>query len=275
MQDIFLFSKDEIRQIEKNGWAAPTSNRQKVEYMIVCAQICFGYFHYYFDTTIFRPDVAATLGVPRVMMKESRANEIMRQLYTGLRSIYEMRSPLLSNEHMDIMLAALKALNKAATVPIVSFVEDIHSPAKDMVEGGGDGGNNGEKKEEAGESKEGDNAGKGNDSSDKKMVEEKEYFKDVPLTKLVQMFTEDEEVIKTADDEFQSFISRINDVPARLENLMEVDVRFEPLLTRLINHIRSSIRIVVHGTEYTKFMDDNATKTSIWIIKVYQALKSI
>jgi len=255
MQDVFSFAKDDIRQIEKDGWAAPTSNRQKVEYLVVCAQICFGYFHYYYDSTIFRPDVAATLGVPRVVLKESRANEIMKNLYTGLRAVYEMRSPLLANEHLDIMLDALRALNKSATIPIVSIVEDLHSPTKE--EGAEVAGGEVGKVEGAGSKEEG-----------AEKAAQTEYFKDVPTSKLVTMFAEDAEVIKTADDEFQSFISRLDEIPSRLDNLLDTDVRFEPLLTRLINHIRSSIHVVVHGTEYTKFVDDNATKTSIWIIKV-------
>lgn len=51
--DVFVFARDEIRQIERNGWENPSSNRQRLEYMITCAMIIGGFFDRYYDPGIF------------------------------------------------------------------------------------------------------------------------------------------------------------------------------------------------------------------------------
>ena len=126
MDDVFVFARDELRQIEKNGWEGATSHRQKIEYTIICAQIIRGFFRDYYDLTIFRSDVGSSGGVERVQMREGRANEIMRSLYQNIRNIYAMRSPLLAPEHHVAMYEALVSLNNAASAPIVATVEILH-----------------------------------------------------------------------------------------------------------------------------------------------------
>jgi hypothetical protein len=48
--DVFVFARDEIRQIEKNGWEHANSHRQKIEYMVTCAMIIGGFFDRYYDS---------------------------------------------------------------------------------------------------------------------------------------------------------------------------------------------------------------------------------
>jgi hypothetical protein len=65
--DVFAFAKDDLRQIEKNGWESVNSNRQKVEYMLVCCEILQGYFSIYYDHTIFKSEIGqVAIGVERM-----------------------------------------------------------------------------------------------------------------------------------------------------------------------------------------------------------------
>ena len=124
--DVFTFAKDDLRQIEKNGWAAATSSRQKVEYMLVCAMIVHGYFDLYFDTAVFRPEVGQASAVERVHIREKKAYEMMNGMFFKMRSIYEMQSPLLAKEHQELLFKALVALNEANPNKIVIAVENVH-----------------------------------------------------------------------------------------------------------------------------------------------------
>jgi hypothetical protein len=126
-QDIFTFSQDELRQVEKNGLSSPTTHRQKLEYMIVCAKIVYGYFEFYFDRTIYRADMSSSaIGVARMQLKESQCNEIIRNIFSGIKGVYDMQSPILDSDHQDILYKALLALNVSASEPIVAYVEKLH-----------------------------------------------------------------------------------------------------------------------------------------------------
>jgi len=103
-QDVFMFAKDELRQVEKNGLIAPTTHRQRLEYMIVCAKIVYGYFEFYFDSSVYRSDMGlSTIGVDRMQLKESQCNEIIRTIFSGMKGIYDMQSPILDSDHQDIL----------------------------------------------------------------------------------------------------------------------------------------------------------------------------
>jgi hypothetical protein len=133
--DIFVFAKDELRQIEKNGWSASTSHRQKIEYMIVCVMIIRGYFSFYYDSTIFKPDVGTGAnGIERVTMKESVGLALMKLIFERIKILYEMRSPLLSKEQQAHFYHALVALNDCVVVKFVAKVENLHEGQGVLVE---------------------------------------------------------------------------------------------------------------------------------------------
>lgn len=127
-QDVFAFAKDELRQIEKNGWENPNSNRQKIEFMIVCAKIINAYFSAYYDYTIFKLEIGGqiAIGVERLTIKENQANDIIKSIYLKISAIYEMLSPLLPEEHHIILFQTLCTLNQASKEQIVASVDNLH-----------------------------------------------------------------------------------------------------------------------------------------------------
>ena len=145
-EDVFTFAKEDLRAIEKRGWDHADSNRQRVEYVVVCTMIIHGYFSYYYDNSIFKIEVGqANVGVEKVQIKEFHAQEIIKSLFQKIGSIYEMLSPLLTFEHHNLLHECLVSLNNAAKEPFVAAVEDIHTSHLEAAaaykkdNGGGDG----------------------------------------------------------------------------------------------------------------------------------------
>jgi hypothetical protein len=233
--DVFAAAKDELRQIEKNGWEAATSHRQLLEYMIVITQITHGFFFYYYDSSMFRPDVGQTRGIVRIQMKESRANEIMRGLFVVIQSIYNVQSPLLSQDHYVILFNTLCALNTAGIVPFVSSVEDIHSSSSFLVD---------------------------NDHHNKSNKKFDQFLSTIKV---------DNDTKESIENEVQHFISKLENLPFKDEGADSL-LRLDPILTNLIDHITGTVEIVVHGDEVTKHVDENCTKTAIWLIRMFRTM---
>ncbi len=238
-QDVFTFAKDELRQIEKNGWDAPSSNRQKIEYMIVNAMLVESYFSAYFDRTVFKPEIGQTApGVERVNIKENQGNEIIKSLFVKIMAIYEMLSPLLQPDHHEILYKTLVILNDAAKEKIVNVVENIHesflkSAQEYDVEGG-------------------DKLGKA--------------FED-----FVNELNGSEDIKAIVDDQIQHFIEKIEHIPWKAQ-AVGAAVAFEPLVDKLVHHVRGCVKMIIHGEDSMKYMDVGPTKTSIWILKMFRTM---
>ena len=237
--DVFSFAKDELRQIEKNGWDSPSSNRQKIEYVIVCAMVVNGYFSVYYDSSIFRPEVGQTVGVQRVTLQENQANDIMKALYTRISLIYEMVSPLLPEEMHVLLYNTLVTLNDCVKSKIVAEVENKHvsffQSAAEYTSGTS-----------------------GNEL-------------DVKFQLFSSTLTTNESIKEYVDAEVEDFIKKLESIPWETSSVKS-DVCFEPLLEKLILHIRGSIQIVIHGDDTIKFIEPMATKTAIWILKVFRTM---
>ncbi len=236
-QDIFTFSKDELRQVEKNGLSSPTTHRQKLEYMIVCAKIVYGYFEFYFDRTIYRSDMGSSaMGVERMQYRENQCNEIIRNIFSGIKGVYDMQSPILDSDHQDILYKALLALNKCASEPIVAYVEKLHQDKSTIL---------------------------ANQKKEKSTNENFNLF--------VENLLSNEGINQDADDEVQGFIAKLSSLPLKNDPI-DADVRFEPLIARLVDHIRDNIQVVVYGDESSKFMSDKNTQIAIWLMKIFRTM---
>ena len=238
--DVFSFAKDELRQIEKNGWAHPSSNRQKIEYVIVCLHVVHSYFSAYYDYTIFKPEVGQiALGVERITLKEGPANEIIRSLFLKIASIYEMVSPLLAEEHHQLLYQTLVALNNAAKEKVVAEVEDIHTglirAAEDYSV----------------------------HSVDQNAFKTYDDFR--------RALTNNAQVTELVDGQVQEFIKKIEQIPWKKVNC-SANVRFEPLIEKIVAHVRGSISVVIHGDEAIKSITPMTTKTDIWVLRIFRTM---
>lgn len=238
-EEVFTFAKDELRQIEKNGWSASTSNRQRVEYMIVCAMVVESYFRAYYEPSIFKSDFGqVAAGVERIAIKEVRANEIIRSLFSKISAIYDMVSPLLSEEHHEALHSALVALNNSAKERIVADVENKHKSyfesAKDYLT-----------------------------TADELPGKSFDDFMDA--------LNKDEDLSKEISSQIQIFIAKIEQLP-RKSAAGNAEVCFEAFIQKLVSHIRGCVTITIQGEDTVKNMDGRATKTSIWILKMLRTM---
>ena len=233
--EVFSFAKDDLRQIEKNGWAASSSSRQKVEWVIVCAMITHGYFKYYFDATVFRPEVGQASVVERVHIREKKAYEFINGLFFKIRSVYEMQSPLLDVEHQEVLYNAMCALNNASATKIVITVENLHESV--VVQG-----------------------------------ETHSGREEVALRRFLSAIADHQHIAEMLSDETQEFIAKIEKLPRIDDATSSSDVRYEALLKRIIAHIGGSIQTQVHGEEVVKFIDEQATRTNLWFIRMFRTM---
>eukprot|EP00981_Chlorochromonas_danica_P005579 scaffold1159_cov160-Ochromonas_danica.AAC.1 len=245
-QDVFVFAKDDLRTIEKNGWEASTSCRQKVEYMLVNAMILESYFSAYYDHTIFKPEAGQTVpGVERIQIKEHQANTIIQTLYSRIMAIYEMRSPLLAREHHEVLFNTLVALNNAAKEKMIAQVENLHDSFLRSAEE--------YNREDA--------------HTSMKSFDEFLYHVD-----------QSSEIKSFVDDQVLGFIEKIEKLPWKASlleaggNHRYTEVCFEPLIERLVHHVRGSIQIVLHGEDTIKFLDTKSTKTCTWILRIFRRM---
>ena len=233
-QDVVAFAKDEIRQIEKNGWSAPTSTRQKIEYMLVGANIVYGYFKFYFDYSIFQPEVGQIQGIERVQIREKRAWEIVHSLFYKFKAVYEMQTPLMSKEHQVSLYNVLALLNTIPPAKIVMNVENMHNGYVEVA-------SSGSPQERA-------------------------------LKVFVDRLTADEAVQDATQAETLSFIDKVEQLPRMTAIDPDAHVRYEALIEKLVTHIRSTIKVVNYGGEVTKYIDHQATRTNTWLIRNFRLM---
>ena len=115
-----------MRQIEKNGWDHPTSERQKIEYAVWAARTIASFFYYYFDRSLFKIQNQIQ-GFDRISLRESQISDIVRNIFQRLKEVYEMQSPLLSHEQHKHFYDSLEIMNTKLSTPIVAEVKRLHA----------------------------------------------------------------------------------------------------------------------------------------------------
>jgi hypothetical protein len=178
----------------------------------------------------------STIGVDRMQLKESQCNDIIRTIFSGMKGIYDMQSPILDSDHQDILYKALLALNKAASEPIVAYVEKLHQDKSVIL---------------------------ANQKKEKSTNEKFNLF--------VGALMSNEEIHQDADDEVQGFITKLTSLPLKNDTI-DADVRFEPLIAHLVDHIRENIQVVIYGDESSKYMSDKNTQIAIWLVKIFRTM---
>ena len=235
-QEVFLLGKDDLRQIEKNGWDAASSNRQKVEYMMCCAMIVSGFFQLYYDVSIYRQDILAS-HVKRVHMTENQGNALMSSLFVKIKLLYEMQSPLLGKEHQTVLYDALVNINSVATSKFTAVVENIHEY-------------------------------KGFYETEMKSSENRYENKFEEFCSLIDT---DSDITLSANAELQTVITKIEKLPL-VKDSHEADVRYDAVMRKLVQHVMSGITVVLHGEETSKEMDLRSTKSASWTLRIFTAM---
>jgi len=205
--------------------------------------IVHAYFLFYYDHSVFKSDMGGQVaaGVERVTLKESQANDIIKSIYLKVSAIYEMLSPLLPLEHHDVLFDTLNALNNAAKEKIVASVENMHENFFKMAD------------EYA--ATDGDDPMKGRSYDD-----------------FLEALKKNPALSGFVDGQMQSFIAKFEQLPLKASVENEANVRFEALIEKMVSHIYGGIQVTTHGEETMKFIDANATKTDVWILRMFRTM---
>jgi hypothetical protein len=242
--DILAPGKDLLRQIEKNGWDAPTSSRSAVEYLIVVSMIILGFFKLYFDPTTFRRDHLSTYGTQASTLKLSmnQIDSLILKLFDNLRSLYELDTPLLSSKQKQIFFDALMYLGRAKGMVLTEVVDMTHmNPITYTL---------------------------GINSIDHRLEDDMGK----KLQDFLEALKENSQVKEILDEEFQSIIQKISHLPRAADPTSTSTVRYEPILKKLVDHVRAGIEIVSHSNGREKQLNDRYTKTGIWIIQIFRTM---
>jgi hypothetical protein len=173
-------------------------------------------------------------------------NKTINHLFDHMVGIYELDSPLLSIKHKSYIYGGLEALSKAKGIILADFVQNTHSDAvKSEIAMAIEGMQNVNHMEE-------------------QASEKFNYFLDC-----LQKDEQYEELIK---EEYEAVIKKISALPLASDTSSASTVRYEPFLKKLVDHIRSGIKIVTHSTGREKLLSERRTKTAIWIIKLFRTM---
>jgi hypothetical protein len=121
------YAKDEIRLVEKQGWAEPEVSRHRVEYLLVCIQIISAFFRKYYGVEKFRVmDTAALTNVNRVQLSFLQIDALIASMFHKIKDMYDLDSPRLSLTHKGLIYDCVCALNSAASAVIVTDLPATH-----------------------------------------------------------------------------------------------------------------------------------------------------
>ena len=75
----------------------------------------------------------------------------------------------------------------------------------------------------------------------------------------------------SVDSQIQGFITKIEQIPWKSFSGTS-NIRFEPLIQKLVSHITSGVQVIMHGDEIMKYIEPGATKTDIWMIRIFRTM---
>ena len=246
--EVLAGGKDILRQIERNGWDAPSSSRQSVEFTVVCGMIAYAFFKTYYDPVTFPREHKATYGTQASSLDMSmrEIESIINRLFDYISGIYELDSPLLSVKHKSFFYGSLEYLSKAKGIVLSDFIQNTHSDTtvSEITQAM-------------------------QSLTNVNHMEEKAAQK---LNHFLDCLGKDKSFDDLCKEEYASVIRKISSLPLASDTTSTSTVRYEPFLKKLVDHIRSGTKIITHSTGREKHMSERRTKTAIWIIKLFRTM---
>ena len=241
--EVFSSAKDELRKVERNGWV---SNRQQIEYIVVCAMIVKGFFGEYYDPATFEQEQELNMKQSTTSLKPILPNvkQIVDQLFTLLKGLYELDSPMLSKEQKSYFFVSLEALSKAKGIVLKQYIDVVDSK----------------------------------ESNIQKMLNEREETDRLEhrMCNLQHAFVTQlkasDKVTHILKEEFHEIIQKIQALPLVSDQTSTSTIRYEVLLKKFVDHIKGGIYLDARSSGQEKILSAEWTRTSIWIIKMFRTM---
>ena len=249
--DIFAASVMELQIVcrEKN-WDVPGVSRHRIEYMLICCMVVSGFFLRYYDKKRFEENWYK-YRTDRVQWSKSVIDQCVTSLYIRLKYLSSFNFKCLSDLHKTMIQEAVESVGKNVNKRAREFDAEndgflvdsnllTYSTKESQVT---------ENTEEVPKI----------ENNVRDLTETYEIF-------LSDMFKDSKLVLAIAQEQ-NPFVQRIEDIPLQYVNDIS-DVRLEPFLAKLVNHIRGGLEKMDNITR----MDPQYVKTSIWVLKMFLSM---
>lgn len=238
--EVFAGGRDLLRQAERHGFDAPNVSRQSVEYVVVCVMIVYAFFKRYFDLAVFTREFN---NIPakgdKVSLSMKQIHELISSLFEKIQVLYELDSPVLAQSHKAYIYNALDTLCKIKNIKLAPELRK--SMISDMT---------------------------GTTQSGKPTESIIHSHLKVFLSNLHNNMT----VKEVLEEEFQSIISRIENIPRVADTLATRNVRYEPFIAKLVKHVKASIHVEQQHNSIKKSLNARCTASSIWMVRLFRTM---
>ena len=258
----------------------------------MCMMIIGAYFGSYYDVASFRGSDAAK-NAEKTKYSKSQASQMIVHFFHKIKEVYDLESPILSEEMKVMMRTTLEELKKQGSKFIhvalpprpstsdrkVSKTNQAAAAAAALAHSKT--GPEGEKSLTSPRSKGISGMLSPRSASQvapvklapapsspgKRSPEESEQRLIGRYKEFLSTLGADKSIQYKADNENVAFISILEGLPF-IADAVESDVRYETLIRKLVFHIRENIKIVNNQ----KRMDSRVSKTSTWIIRAFRTM---
>jgi hypothetical protein len=270
-----------MKELERNEWELSTQLRYELEYLLICCRIVSGYFKRYYDPMILLHRERDSSSLELDHKKEDQKKKggpnrsstfhhhrhhdglsnqtaqdmklVIKELFDSLLLIYEFDCLVLANKEKYLFYQCLDYLSRAQGISYADFIQIVqpqnietmslvtHASNPQLVE-----------KHVSTDA---------SDSDDQ--LEEK-------LDMYLQQLKESKNIQALLSGETDFIISKINSLPLASDAHSTSTVRYEALLKKLVDHIRTSIEDCPERKE--KYLSPRYTRTAIWIIQIFRQM---
>lgn len=276
-------AKEVLKLAEDHGWDTENVSRQKIEYILISTSIISGFFSHYYIKTAFLPldnpssNSSSRNNNIKTIITIQEIDEMIIFFFQRIKEIFELNLNILSDYHQYIFHKALHVLNNL-TSKGYSIVLNLKPLPKKVFLSNNKTDDNGNTVPESKSSFKLISGSLNNINSDLKLSNKEinnQSSKLSPeefLLKRYKYFISELEnspiVKKQAELENIKFINILERLPFIDDFSVNADVRYESLISKLVNHIRENIIFINN----LKKMDSRTIKTSIWIIRAFRTM---
>lgn len=237
--EVFTSGRDLLRQAERNGFDAPSVSRQSIEYVVVCVMIVFAFFKRYYDPAIFAREFNNLAASPtKVTMTLQQIQDLISSLFEKTRVLYELDSPVLAESHKTYIYNALDTLCKIKQMKVIPEKLPNVQDEDSIVRSG---------------------------KPTEKLIHSH-------LNTFLSNLRNNPTVKEVLEDEFQSIITRIENIPRVADTLASRNVRYEPFVTKLVKHVKASIHVEQQHNSIKKSLNARCTASSIWMVRLFRTM---
>jgi hypothetical protein len=212
--------------------------------MLVSLKIVHGFLNRYYDPTTFRTEDKEVVNEANdFVLSAENIHSLLSSLFTRIKSLHDLKSKYLTKEDSHILYDAAHTLGLLLSDADIGDLEN----AKDD-----------------------ENSQRIEASEDEELVQnEHEIMVQQKFTEFRSALNLDENLSETIRKESLQFVEVLESIPFLIdENNHETDLRYEPFIKKLVNHVYESLDMVNNE----KFLNPRCTRSTRWMVKSFRVV---